>query len=371
MEKLFAFGMEVQDNNFVGREREVSRLLSAVQQGINVGIIAPRRLGKTSLAHRVGRMVQSDKLKVVYVDLFSCRSEDEFYEIFASAVLEQTSSNRYDWKTEAKKYLFNLSSKITIGSKPLFEISIFMEKDVRFEEVLNLPEKIAQQKGCNILVCIDDFQQVEDLKMASKFFKKLQKVWQSQKSVSYCVIGNDTPWMSEQFEGKGGAFSKFGDIVHLSQIEVDEWEKYIRFQFASTGKSISRELVEKICQVAENNPFYIQQLAWMVWVYTETVATESTVKEAIQDILEHNTPFYKKQIEGLSFYQMNFLRAIVEGVHKEFTTQEILQKYQLSSSANVSIVKRALSKKELIRIEKQQIYISDPILAMWLKRLFV
>lgn len=31
--------------------------------------------------------------------------------------------------------------------------------------------------------------------------------------------------------------------------------------------------------------------------------------------------------------------------------QEVLQKYQLGSSANVSIVKRALIKKELIEIE--------------------
>ncbi|HCD92578.1 MAG TPA: AAA family ATPase, partial [Odoribacter splanchnicus] len=66
--------------------------------------------------------------------------------------------------------------------------------------------------------------------------------------------------------------------------------------------------------------------------------------------------------------QMNFLRAILDGVHNEFTTQEVLQKYKLGSSANVSIIKRALVKKELIEIEKRQVVIPDPVMKVWLKK---
>lgn len=45
-----------------------------------------------------------------------------------------------------------------------------------------------------------------------------------------------------------------------------------------------------------------------------------------------------------------------------------LQKYRFGSSANVSIVKRALVKKEFIEIEKRQTIIPDPVMAVWLKR---
>ena len=65
---------------------------------------------------------------------------------------------------------------------------------------------------------------------------------------------------------------------------------------------------------------------------------------------------------------MNFLRAITDGVHSEFTTQEVLRKYQLGSSANVSIIKRALVKKELIEIEKRKTVIPDPVMKVWLQR---
>lgn len=85
-------------------------------------------------------------------------------------------------------------------------------------------------------------------------------------------------------------------------------------------------------------------------------------------VVDQNTPLFEKQTESLTTYQMNFLRAIIDGVHSEFTTQEVLQKYQLGSSANVSIVKRALVKKELVDIEKRRMVIPDPVLKVWLKR---
>lgn len=78
-----------------------------------------------------------------------------------------------------------------------------------------------------------------------------------------------------------------------------------------------------------------------------------------------NELFEKK---SLTTYQMNFLRAIIDGAHSEFATQEVIHKYQLSSSANVSIIKRALIKKELIEIEKRRVVIPDPVMKVWLKK---
>lgn len=138
--------------------------------------------------------------------------------------------------------------------------------------------------------------------------------------------------------------------------------------FRGYGQTDLEELAEKICQRVDNHSSYVQQLAWLVWVHTDKIATERDFEEAYQDIIDQNTPLFEKQTESLTTYQMNFLRAILDGVHSEFTTQEVLRKYQLGSSANVSIVKRALVKKELIEIEKRQVIIPDPVMTVWLKR---
>lgn len=189
-----------------------------------------------------------------------------------------------------------------------------------------------------------------------------------QKSVSYCLFGSKKHLINELFEKKSFPFYKFGDAIYLQKIPTADWVNYICGRFEATGKSISPKLAQKVCDTVENHSSYVQQLAWLIWVNTDKVATEKEFEEAYKDILDQNTPLFKKQTENLSAYQINFLRAVSNGVHKEFSTQEVIQKYKLGASANVATVKRALIKKELIETEKREVAISDPLLKIWLQR---
>lgn len=371
--KPFIFGVATSGDNFTDREKETARLLSNFQHGVNTVLISPRRWGKTSLVQKVCRLTQSDKLKIVYLDIFSCRSDGDFYNAFAAAVLKQTSSKWDEWVENAKLFLSRISPRISLGPDPMSDFSISLElnpKSDDIDEILQLPEKIAQKKGINIVVCIDEFQQIAEFKDSKTFQKRLRSVWQLQKSVSYCLFGSKMHLMNELFEKRNLPFYKFGDAVYLPKISTSDWVEYICGRFEATGKHISKELAEKICRTVDNHSSYVQQLAWLIWIQTKEVATDQNFEDAFQDIVDQNTPLFEKQTESLTTYQMNFLRAIVNGVHKEFTTQEVLQKYQLGSSANVSTVKRALIKKELIETEKQQVIIPDPVMRIWLKREF-
>ena len=369
--KPFTFGVATSGDNFTDREKETERLLLNFKHGVNTVLISPRRWGKTSLVQKVCRLAQSDTLKVVYLDIFSCRSERDFYDAFAAAILKQTSSKVDEWLENIKLFLSRISPKISIGTEPMTDFSISLEMNPKREEVdeiLQLPEKIARKRGWRIVVCVDEFQQIAEFTDSKAFQKKLRSVWQLQESVSYCLFGSKKHLMNELFEKKSLPFYKFGDAIYLQKIGTADWVDYIRSRFEATGKRVSRELAEKICQRADNHSSYVQQLAWLVWTHTEDEATEQDFDNAWRDIVDQNTPLFEKQTESLTTYQMNFLRAVVDGVSDEFTTQEVLQKYQLGTSANVSAVKRALEKKELIEVEKRQVVIPDPILKEWLKR---
>ncbi len=369
--KPFIFGVATSGDNFTDRGKETERLLLNFQNGVNTVLISPRRWGKTSLVQKVCRLAQSDKLKVVYLDIFSCRSDKDFYNAFAAAVLKQTSSKLDEWLENAKSFLSRISPKISIGTDPMTDFSISIEMNPKgndVDEILQLPEKIAQKKGCNIVVCIDEFQQIAEFKDSKTFQKRLRTVWQLQSSVSYCLFGSKKHLMNELFEKRNLPFYKFGDAIYLSKIGTSDWVDYICGRFKATGKHISKELAEKICRIVDNHSSYVQQLAWLVWIHTDGTATEQDFKMACQDIIDQNTPLFEKQTESLTTYQMNFLRAVIDGVHSEFTKQEVLQKYQLGSSANVTIIKRTLVKKELIEIDKRQVVIPDPVMKVWLKR---
>ena len=369
--KPFTFGVATSGDNFTDREKETERLLLNFRNGVNTVLISPRRWGKTSLVQKACSLAQSNRLKVVYLDIFSCRSDRDFYDAFASAILKQTSSKLDEWIENARLFLSRISPKISIGTEPMSDFSVSLElnpKSNDIDEILQLPEKIAQKKGCNIVVCIDEFQQIAEFKDSRTFQKRLRSVWQLQKSVSYCLFGSKKHLMNELFEKKSLPFYKFGDAIYLSKIGTQDWTEYICRRFEATGKHIPKELAEKICRQVENHSSYVQQLAWLVWIHTDNTATEQDFEAACQDIIDQNTPLCEKQTESLTTYQMNFLRAVLEGVHEEFTTQEVLNKYKLGSSANVSIIKRALVKKELIEIEKRRVMIPDPVMKVWLKR---
>lgn len=368
----FVFGVRVEGNTFTDRKEETNRLKMNFLYGVNTILISPRRMGKTSLVEKVCSLVESDTLKIAKIDAFGCRSENDFINAFATAVVRATSSKWEEWMENAKTFLSRFIPKISIGQDPLTDFSIALEynrANTVTEDILQLPETIAKQKGIKIVICIDEFQQIADFPDSITFQKKLRSVWQLQSNVSYCLYGSKKHMMEKMFQSQSHPFYRFGDLFYLDKISETDWVEYICDRFRVTGKEISRELASEICTVTDRYSSYVQQLAWLVWLRTDKHATKEDVEFGIDRMLDACEPLFIQQTESLSAYQMNFLRALANGVHTGFTRSEILDTYQLGTAANISRLKKALTEKDLIMMTApKKLEISDPILALWLKR---
>lgn len=371
-EAPFVFGVRVEGNTFTDRKEETNRLKMNFLYGVNTILISPRRMGKTSLVEKVCSLVESDTLKIAKIDAFGCRSENDFINAFATAVVRATSSKWEEWMENAKTFLSRFIPKISIGQDPLTDFSIALEynrANTVTEDILQLPETIAKQKRIKIVICIDEFQQIADFPDSITFQKKLRSVWQLQSNVSYCLYGSKKHMMEKMFQSQSHPFYRFGDLFYLDKISETDWVEYICDRFRVTGKEISRELASEICTVTDRYSSYVQQLAWLVWLRTDKHATKEDVEFGIDRMLDACEPLFIQQTESLSAYQMNFLRALANGVHTGFTRSEILDTYQLGTAANISRLKKALTEKDLIMMTApKKIEISDPILALWLKR---
>lgn len=371
-EAPFVFGVRVEGNTFTDRKEETNRLKMNFLYGVNTILISPRRMGKTSLVEKVCSLVESDTLKIAKIDAFGCRSENDFINAFATAVVRATSSKWEEWMENAKTFLSRFIPKISIGQDPLTDFSIALEynrANTVTEDILQLPETIAKQKGIKIVICIDEFQQIADFPDSITFQKKLRSVWQLQSNVSYCLYGSKKHMMEKMFQSQSHPFYRFGDLFYLDKISETDWVEYICDRFRVTGKEISRELASEICTVTDRYSSYVQQLAWLVWLRTDKHATKEDVEFGIDRMLDACEPLFIQQTESLSAYQMNFLRALANGVHTGFTRSEILDTYQLGTAANISRLKKALTEKDLIMMTvPKKLEISDPILALWLKK---
>ena len=371
-ESPFVFGVKVEGDNFTDRKAETEALLMNFTYGINTILISPRRMGKTSLVEKVCTLVDKQKTRIVHIDAFGIRGEIDFINSFATAVVKATSTVWEEWVENAKLFLGRFVPKISIGQDPMTDFSVSLEYNASnntTEEVLQLPERIAREKGYKIVVCIDEFQQIGEFDDSITFQKKLRSVWQLQKNVSYCLYGSKKHMMEKIFLSQSHPFYRFGDIVYLKKISEADWVEYICKRFMVTGKSISEQYARQICQLTDRYSSYVQQLAWFVWLKCKGEVVEEDMTFAINRLLDSQESLFIQQTESLSEYQMNFLHAIADGIHKGFTASSVLSNYRLGTSANITRLKKALTEKDLIEtIAPNTLDFSDPILKMWLKQ---
>lgn len=371
MENPFVLGKAAEGAYFTDREEDARRLSANLTHGINTILISPRRWGKTSLVKKVISDIDCPDIKFVYIDIFQCKSESEFYHAFATAVIKQTSSKLEEWVEMAKTFLSNISPKFSFGSDPMNDFTLSFEwspEDTTTFDILQLPQKISTKKGVRLVICLDEFQQVADFANPVTFQKKLRSVWQHQQDVTYCMFGSKKHLLENIFNDKSMPFFKFGDMMFLKKISTEEWVRFICDKFHKTGKSISPELAACICEAVDNLSSYVQHLAWIVWYKSGETVTRKDVMSSIDDLLEQNKVFFQREVELLTELQLNFMRALANGVNQGFSRKEVMRKYRLESSANVNSIKNSLLKKDLIDIDGKTITFNDSLFKLWLKR---
>lgn len=369
----FIYGISADKEHFTDRKSETQRLLMNFTNGINTMLISPRRWGKTSLVNHVAELLANNKeLAIVKMDAFACRTPEDFYRLFATEIIKQTYSKAEEWLTNAKRFFSSLTPTLSVSADGTntFTLSLVPTNKEFSDEVLGLPEKIAQEKGIHIVICIDEFQQIGELPNTLTFQKKLRSVWQHQHNTSYCLYGSKRHLLMDMFGKRSYPFYKFGDILLLQRIPLSYWIAYIRPRFTDSGKSISDEIISDIYTYVDGNSSYMQQLCWLVWVNTEHIATTSILEIAQQDLLQQNHALFIEQLNGLSTYQIRFLQAMMADKAAIINSKDVVEQFGLGSTSNIAIIKKALQKKELIEIEGREIRFSDPLFPHWFRTMF-
>lgn len=376
MEKSFVYGIAVTDYNFTGRKEETRRLMANFEGGINSILISPRRWGKTSLVDHVHRQLKDSDIIIVQLDIFGCKTEYDFYNALAVAVLKQTASKVQLWMDEARDFLVRLTPKIGIPIDPVSEISVSLgitPETHSPEEILNMVEVIAKRKNRHVVVCIDEFQQVGEFENTKQVQARLRSAWQHHHYTSYCLYGSKRHMMSKIFFNRSMPFYQFGDLLWLEKLPVSDWMDYIISHFEATGRHISEQMVERICEAVDNYPSYVQHLSSILLNHLPQggTVTEDMMPSAVSELISTNEALYMQQIEPLSGYQMNLLKAIVSGIHSGYNEKRVRSQFDLGSPSNMVRLRSALIERDLIYSEMRQLYITDPVFALWFRKRFI
>ena len=372
MNKPFNYGKIAEFNYFTNRTKEVKWLEMQINAGINCILMSPRRWGKSSLVQHTANTIRKKNSKIVFcfLDLYNIRSEKEFLELFSTTIIKATSSSFDDAVRNVKAVFKQLIPSVAISADPNAEIELsFNWKDLQknMTEVLNLPEKISVAKNIQVVVCVDEFQNISFMDDGIAFQKKLRAHWQKHQKANYILYGSRRHLMLDFFTKSSMPFYRFGEIMFLEKISEEHWVNYIVQRFVATNKKISDANAATIAQVMKNHPYYVQQYAQAVWQQTTKTVNANNLYEATEDLLDQYTILYQKEVDMLTNFQLNFLKALCNN-ETAFGSKKVLEDYDLGTSANITRIKAALQNHEIIDVLGKTITFNDPLFAIWLQK---
>lgn len=373
MDSPFIYGKIAENEFFIDREQETKQLLCNFKGLVNTTIISPRRWGKTSLVNKTMEMLVKEKgCYAARIDIFNCRTEEQFYKTYVNAVLQASTSKLEEWVALMKKHIGSVGPKISVGEgSQSYEVTFGLNfKEVQYseDEILDLPQRIAEEKGKKFIICIDEFQNVGNFADSLAFQRKLRSHWQLHNSVCYCLYGSKRHMLLDIFGNYEMPFYKFGDLMFLDKIAEADWIPYITRQFKKTGKVISNDLAAKIVRKVDKHPYYVQQLSHQVWLRTDKTCMAEIVEVAHENIIDQMRLLFSNLLDSLTLKQINFLHAVVDGV-ENFSSNTTLTQYELGTSANIKNLRNALLQRDLIDVlPGGKTEIQDPIFAAWLKQ---
>ena len=140
--------------------------------------------------------------------------------------------------------------------------------------------------------------------------------------------------------------------------------------FLKSGKVIEKDLALGTARLFECNCWYINQLLSICDSLSRGYITENTMMDSLGMLISIHEPRFIEKVNGMTGFQLNFFRAVLEGYSK-FSSKEVIEKFGLNSSANVLRVKDALKKKEIIAFDdNENPHIIDPLFRYWMKTCF-
>lgn len=377
MDTPFVYDNYVTGRNFVGRKSECTILSNLLEAGEQVVMYEPPKSGKMSVVQQTlfNMRAAGKQFSVAWVNLFNVRTIYDFLKKFGTAVIKPLYSTPAEYSEVVSRYLADTHFLFDPARFASHEevVCLNWEPDANdVEQMFRLPYRIARDRGVPCFVILEEFQ---NLMRAKDFdyevvFKVLENIFSEKDSTaSYIITGSQVNAMKYIFEEKKYFYRRI-DHLPLQQFDDKDIVEHIVRGFRTSGKVIERDLVLGACRLFRSNMWYLNHFVSICDSMSRGFLNEGILMEALKMIISVNEPRFLAVVNDLTDHQLSLMRAVIDGVTK-FSASDVIDRYNLNSSANVRRVKDALKKKEVITFnEKDEPVILDPLFEYWITKYF-
>ena len=145
---------------FCDRATETQKLVSAISNGRDVTLVAPRRYGKTGLVHNAFRILEKSHA-AVYLDIFAIEDLTSFVQSFAAAVLDRLDSPAERVGRKLLSFFKSCRPTLTPKDDGSFAFSFDLAPSQAKATLKDTFDYIVSRKR-KVVIAIDEFQQVRE-----------------------------------------------------------------------------------------------------------------------------------------------------------------------------------------------------------------
>jgi len=372
MQNPFRFGSVVSGEDFADRRRELAELGRELAGGQHVFLLSPRRYGKTSLILTLLGRLRGQGLLTAYVDVFRATTAAQLLELTAQTVLRGVESRPERVLRLAVDLLGKLRPQVGTDSRGKPTLSLEIGNSPRSvlavqEEVLALPEELAQKRKRRVVLVFDEFQEIRRFPGAG-LEKAMRSHFQTHRHVSYLFAGSRESTLRDMASRERSPFYKFGRMVTLGPISQQEFVPFLQVRFKRGGLRLTNEMGDAVLAAADDVPYNVQRLCHQLWALREGKAdriTERDIGDAIAGIVEQDAPHFSAGWDRLSLHQRQVLQAVARSGGRNVFAGAFLTTHRLGSHSSVQTSLRQLLKEQVLAKVSGEYRFADPFFREW------
>ena len=370
----FVVGKYLSDKYFCDRSEETAFLRKQIQNGRDVALISPRRIGKSGLIqHFFNQPDFKEQYYTFFVDIYATTSFAEFVYLLGKEIYEQLKPLSTQWKER----FFLIISSFRVGFKldpitgtPSLDLGLgdIQTPQTTLDEIFAYIEEA--DKPC--IIAIDEFQQIGEYaekNVEALLRTKIQKCHRAQ----FIFAGSKRHMMSNMFNSPSKPFYQSAISMGLEPIPVDIYSDFAMNLFEERSKRIEREVVEEVWRMFNGYTWFLQMMMNELFALTipNGVCMREMIDKARRNVIMSQENSYKDILSQLPPKQKIVLQAIAkEGIAQNITSSKFIKKYSLTSASSVQAAVKLLLKNDLITQTDTGYRVYDFFLSEWLATVY-
>jgi hypothetical protein len=274
---LFPTDTPIPASQMIGRGEDIAEISTALANGTNLIVAAPRRTGKTSVCDAaLGRLTRRGYY-TAHLDLFRIADAIELAEALTLAVIANRSPIRRlvhrarelgqaalgaAHAAAILKLKSELGEAVEIAITPGYAAQ---DPERALDLALALPERVAKADGRRLILFFDEFQEVANERRPygdpDAVTKRMRSIFQRSSSVSYLFAGSLEHVMRDLFAPSRRAFSGFGGFHSLRPITAEDWARGLGERFAADDCTIDQVALDRIIELGAQHPRATMRIA--------------------------------------------------------------------------------------------------------------